>query len=347
MEPVDLRPTARFPSVVEIAGLVFGLVPFAVSTASMSSHTVNGDTTVHYRDWTAVGGGAAAGVCGVAALALLVRTDPAKRLVRVAAGCALLALAALQILRGFGVLGVSPPATTTSPWERTTIAQEARIEPPAVDVEAPTRQLFAAWREGRIKEIHDGAHPKFRESVPIAVIAEIHESTTESFGKLEKLADKLDTKHEMSTFGVSGKAIYAKTTLDFQVQYQLVDGKPRLTFLHFDLPKDMIDGKPADADRLARQFLDALLAGKVDKSLLEPEIVSKVDAEFDAEVRKLLAKIGTVKSVGEPRATECSTATRCVEVAIVGKKARAVFKAGLGYRITRWRVAEFKLDLAK
>ena len=349
MEPVDLRPTSRFPSFVEIAGLVFGLVPFAVSTASMSSHTVNGEvTSFEYRDWTAVGGGAAAGVCGVAALALLVRTDPAKRLLRVAAGCALLALAALQILRGFGVIGVSQPATSTFTSERTELVQKQQETPPpmpAVDVDKPTIAVFEAWRGGRTKEIHAAAHPTLREAATPARLEDLRAQLEYGYGAFEKVGP-LKTSFEKDTFVLTGTAVYAKATLPVKLEYQLVDGKPLLSYLNFDIPEEVrIKPTPEDADATGRKLLDSLLAGKLDRTLLSPGLLEKVPEDVDAQLAALAKKIGKVKTIGKPKVTECSE--HCLEITVTGAKAKAVFTTELAFQHVRWRATSFNLDLAK
>jgi hypothetical protein len=335
------------PSPFEIAGVAFGLIPLVVTMSSVESETVNGQVTkFEYRDWVAIGGGAAAGVCGLVALALLARTDRAQRLVRVAIAVVLLGLAALQILRGVGMIGVDRPASREVVVTEHVAAGPPEEPMPAVDVDRPTRELFAAWAKGELQQILDAAHPEMRETVPVAKLAVVHGAFTETFGPFQKLGDKLDIGYEQSTFSITGTAIHAKDTLPFKIQYRVVDGKPLLTFLHFDLPKSFPGVPvPAEGDQLARRFLDTLLAGTVDRGLIDPAVVSKVSPELERELRGVLAKLGKVKSIAAPKEREC--AERCLDFAIIGTKSRALFTVDLVYQVTRWRVGAFNLDLVK
>ena len=90
-----------------IAGAIAGAVPFVVSMASYSARWENGAVVEStYRDWIAVGGGGAAIVCGIAAIAVFAR---AKETPKLLAAIAIVALGGYQIARGLGVF-FSPPA---------------------------------------------------------------------------------------------------------------------------------------------------------------------------------------------------------------------------------------------
>lgn len=94
-----------------IAGAIAGAVPFAISMANASYSTVNGEVvSATYRDWVAIGGGAAAVICGLAAIAAFAR---ATKLPLAAAGLAVVALGGYQIARGFGAF--YKPDVPTSP----------------------------------------------------------------------------------------------------------------------------------------------------------------------------------------------------------------------------------------
>ena len=352
MQPdgVDLRPSFRFPSAVEIAGAAFGLVPFLVSTASMSSHTVNGEvTSFHYRDWTAIGGGAAAGICALASLALLARTDAAKRLPRIAVAVALAGLAAVQILRGVGMIGVDRAGSSTTTFQ-TEIIQSQRMEPPApmpaVDVDTPTKALFEAWRAKRIEEIHAGAHPSLQKAAAVERFEDLHAQLAYGYGDFERVGP-LAKSYENETFVLKGSAVYAKAPLDLTVEYQLLDGKPRLTYLNFAIPPSLqIKPTNEEAEATARKLLASMLAAKVDATLLDPELIEKLPKDIDAQLVGLTKKIGKVKKLGAVTAKDC-TEGRCLDIEVVGAKSKAVFSTELAFQLVRWRARSFNLNLVK
>jgi len=92
-------------------GLVVGVIPFFVHVSESSSVSVNGHVTAStFRDWVAIGCGGAALVVGAIAVALAVRNKAGGA--RIALAAAAVALGALQLVRGFGLL--EPKADSTS-----------------------------------------------------------------------------------------------------------------------------------------------------------------------------------------------------------------------------------------
>lgn len=84
-----------------IAGAIAGVVPFVMSSATANVSWVNGEVaSVTYRDWTALGCGAGAILCGLAAIAMFAS---AKRAPLVIAGVAIAALGGYQVARGMGM----------------------------------------------------------------------------------------------------------------------------------------------------------------------------------------------------------------------------------------------------
>jgi TPR repeat protein len=130
---VDLRATERRGQrfgVIATGGVV-GLVPFAVSMSEASWSTVNGVVEhATYRDWFAVVGGVAA-----AMLALFGLATSARRAGSIGLGCAVVALGALQIARGFGVFW-SPPAESTSSIEGSSTAPPSDDPATCADADA-------------------------------------------------------------------------------------------------------------------------------------------------------------------------------------------------------------------
>jgi len=88
-----------------IAGAIAGVVPFVISNARGSYSVVNGEVVAAtYRDWIAVGGGTAAVILGLAAIATFARSNKAFA----AAGLAIAALGGYQIARGMGAFWTPP-----------------------------------------------------------------------------------------------------------------------------------------------------------------------------------------------------------------------------------------------
>lgn len=93
-----------------IAGAIAGVVPFVMSSATANVSWVNGEVaSVTYRDWTALGCGVGAILCGLAAIAMFAS---AKRAPLVIAAVAITALGGYQVARGLGLFykPEKPPA---------------------------------------------------------------------------------------------------------------------------------------------------------------------------------------------------------------------------------------------
>ena len=86
-----------------IVGVIAGLVPFFIKISEGSSTTTpEGVTTTSYMDYAAVSGGAVAALAGVVFLVMSLREKPGA--VHYGVSLVLMALGALHLLRGFGVL---------------------------------------------------------------------------------------------------------------------------------------------------------------------------------------------------------------------------------------------------
>lgn len=94
-------PNVRSPERgVLIVGVIAGLLPFVASASKASYSTVNGEVVdLKYSDIVAQAGGAVAVLCGLIALAMVVK---AKKPPMIAAAVAVMALGGFQLARGFG-----------------------------------------------------------------------------------------------------------------------------------------------------------------------------------------------------------------------------------------------------
>ena len=103
----DSTGMVKFPSQVEIAGIVVALLPFICTYTNESTRTVNGVVVEHSKtDYAAIVLGAIAIVLGLyIAVTLLNRTDEFDRTKRYAAIAAIVVIGVAQIVwRGFGMV---------------------------------------------------------------------------------------------------------------------------------------------------------------------------------------------------------------------------------------------------
>ena len=112
------------------AGAIAGAIPFAIHASSSSMASVDGHVTSFvYRDWIAVGGGAAAVALGVATM--LVGRSSLLRMQAILAGIALGALGGYQVASGFGVFAAPAGSSFAS------ASSAADDEPRAPSVATP------------------------------------------------------------------------------------------------------------------------------------------------------------------------------------------------------------------
>ena len=347
---VDLSPTARAPSIIEIAALIAGVVPFAITSYTLATETVNGRTvTWEYRDWLAIACGCMAGAGALVSAIQLRRTEPRKRVLRIAILVGLVALGAVQILRGIGRIGADRPEVVSR--EEATAAVEKNSEgaaKPAIsraDIEAATRRVVAAWAAGNTAEVLEAAHPDLKKELTPQKIDEIRHLPDARFGAFQKLDDKLAIRQENGIYVAAGQATYEKGKLDIAAEFMPVDGKPLLTHLKVDMAD--VTPEPAEAQKVTWRVLDGLLAGKIEDELFHPKLKENLAPDSAKQLAGLRAKIGKVKSIGPPmpRACEDPVSKYCMEQAIVGSKRNATFIAELALGWQGPRLTAFHLNL--
>jgi hypothetical protein len=329
---VDLTPIARIPAPSEIAGFTAVAAPFLISTSSSSSKTVNGELVdFAYRDWFAVGGGAVAIACGIISL-LLLRRRTTNRPARIAIAAVLIALGALHVSRGFGLVGRASSTTITT--------RTVEIAP-AVDVEGPARRVFEAWAAGRVEDIYRDAHPDLRAAVKLIDLQRFHHLIALGFGKLARLGE-LEQRYEDPRFVVTGDASFERGTVTAHVEYVLVDNVPRLVKLDLNIPKALQrEPEPGDADAIARAFLDELLTGRLDRSVLDLRLIANLAADFESELGRVRDEIGEVRAIGEPTVRTCEH--RCLTFQLTGAKRTAKLDIDLEYAVRTWSITSFDL----
>jgi len=350
LQGVDLSPTARVPSIIEIAALIAGVVPFAITSSTLATETVNGRTvTWEYRDWLAIACGCMAGVGALVSAIQLRRTEPRKRALRIAILVGLLALGAVQILRGIGRIGADRPEVVSR--EEAMAAVEKNSEAaakPAIgkaDIEAATRRVVAAWAAGKTAEVLEAAHPDLKKELTPQKIDEIRHLPDARFGAFQKLDDKLAIRHENGSYFAAGQATYEKGKLDIAAEFMPVDGKPLLTHLKVDMAD--VTPPPAEADAVARRVLDGLLAGTIHDELFHPKLKENLPDDAGKQLKTLVGNIGKVKSIAAPAPYECKDplSRYCTTQKVVGAKRKATYIAELALGWDGPRLTAFHLNI--
>ena len=128
---------ADLPTKLEIAGLVVGVLTFAISLRKSSVETVGGRVVASsYFDSAAVLGGAIVLLIGLATLVTLVRnTAEIDRIGRFGILLVLVALGSVHLLRGFGIIFSPVPAVGSI---------QASTAPKSLDLIFPTRTRASA-----------------------------------------------------------------------------------------------------------------------------------------------------------------------------------------------------------
>jgi hypothetical protein len=142
---------ADLPTKLEIAGLIIGVLTFAISLRKSSVETVGGRVVASsYFDSAAVLGGAIVLLIGLAALVTLIRnTAEIDRIGRFGILLVLVALGIIHLLRGFGVIFSPVPAvgSTQAPTARTSLdivfPSRTRASASAIPTLAPTVRITA------------------------------------------------------------------------------------------------------------------------------------------------------------------------------------------------------------
>jgi hypothetical protein len=337
----------RVPSTIEIVGIIAGAIPFAVSMASSRVEWEEGQiTSFVYRDPVAIGGGIVAVICGVLAAATLIRrTEPAKKALRTVLCLGLVGLGVFQVLRGFGVAGIDKPdkpATTSVPVSPTPVAPPPTAEPvDEVGARTAVKQLASLWSANKVGELFELSQPSAR-NFDVFDLQVVYDTITGGFGTL-KSTGTLEVKGENGVIHVTGPARFEKDEL--VVKVTLVREGETLLWrgLTFDIPPALRkEAVPADADALARKAVDSLLANKFEKHLYHPRLVDRMNADVEQQLTGLLAKLGTIKKVGQPVEKKCDEA-RCLVYDIVGSRGTATFDVALEYYVRAWRVISWNI----
>jgi hypothetical protein len=228
------------------------------------------------------------------------------------------------------------------------------IDAPAVasdaDVDAAIVQLFDRWKAGKFAEIRDGSHPELKQTLRVDTLQRMHDTMADAAGDLVEV--KPPFTHTTDPNGdavVTGNAVYAKGTLTFKLTMRSVDGRPLLTDFNLTLPKELqVTANPADAEKVAREMLDGLLHGRVKTELVDPAALVNLapPAELDAKLKTVLAKLGTLKSIGPPLQAGCSAA-QCIRYELVGSKETHVAVFEVGFKVRRWLVRSFDIGEPK
>lgn len=338
---------SRVPSTIEIAGLVAAVVPFAVSMASTTMSTTNGEvTSFTYRDPIAIGGGIVAAACGLIALTMLGKTESSKRGLRILIALVLVGGGVFQALRGFGIVGIEKPETSTTSRSVTADYIPPTTEPPAPDmngaVEA-TKKIVELWAANKIGEVYELAQPSARTDFDKFDVQLVYDTFTASFGPIQKLGD-LEVKSDGDLIRVEGPLVFEKIELSIQVELVREGGQLRWRRLTIPISESQRKA-PVDAegDAYARAAAEAILAKKFDASTFHPRLVDRTPPNIVELLEGKLDELGTIKTIGDPVVRECKEA-RCVSFPITGSKKNARFDVDLVYVARVWRVIGWNLS---
>jgi len=348
-------PPRPFPSAIEIIGGLAALVPFFLHLSSSSTSHVNGQAVSFvYRDWVAVGGGAVAALCALAAVTGLPRTAPARRAPRGAAIVVLLGLGVYHLLGGFGLVGPGSAARAAAvgPAPDRTVETAAAPSssvapgPSQADLEAATRHVLDLWRTNAIKQVYDEAHPKFRSAVSLAMTQAIHDDLGMVGGSLLKMGAPLSySGKDRGDLFVKGPAEYEKGAIEFTLTFHLLDAKPLLYGIHFEVPKPMqMVGNADDAVKIARRMLDALLQDKLLLDAVHPDLPARLGppAEFELKLKTVLDQIGKVRAVKLTNQHECNG--QCLAYDLAGAKSTGTATFEVEWAFAHWRIRAFDVS---
>jgi hypothetical protein len=228
------------------------------------------------------------------------------------------------------------------------------IDAPAVasdaDVDAAVGHLFEQWKAGKFAEIRDGSHPELKQTLRVDTLQRMHDTMADAAGDFVEVRPPFTHTAEANGDAVvTGNAVYTRGTLTFKLTMRAVSGRPLLTDFNLTLPKELqVTANPADAEKVARQMLDGLLHAKVKTELVDPAALVNLapPAELEAKLKAVLAKLGTIKSVGPPLQAGCSAA-QCIRYELVGSKATHVAVFEVGFKLRKWLVRSFDIGEPK
>ena len=227
---------------------------------------------------------------------------------------------------------------------------DAPVVASEADVDAAVVHLFDQWKAGKFAEIRDGSHPDLKQTLRIDTLQLMHDTMAGVAGDFVKVEPPFT--HTPGPDGdalVSGNATYTRGTLAFKLTMRSVGGKPLLTDFNLTLPTELqVTANPADAEKVARAMLDGLLHGKVKTELVDPAALVNLapPAELEAKLKAVLAKLGTLKSIGRPLQAGCSAA-QCIRYELVGSNSTHVAVFEVGFKVRRWLVRSFDIGEPK
>jgi hypothetical protein len=340
--------SVRFPSAIEITGIVACALPFVISTATTSSQSVNGVvTSFEYRDWFAVAGGGVGIACGLLSAISIGKTAKAKRALRGLLMLLLVAGGGYQVLRGLGKVGIDRPDVSAqaepAPMDPMRDLMDTSVTANASAAVLPLARRFVdQWRAGKVAEIYEEAHAKLKRIYGLGNFQHLYDVMSEAFGTFEKTGE-LTTETQKDSIIVKGPAIFTNGTLELVLTFDPDRGVPRMIAFNLQIPPSLqVAPTDADGDAFGRRVLDSVLQAKFDKSLYHPDMIQMVGDHVEARLATMIGEFGTIKSIGEPEARECSE-TRCITFPIVGSKGKGTFKVDLLYAVRSWRVMLWEL----
>lgn len=230
---------------------------------------------------------------------------------------------------------------------------------PKVDRTAEVKTFFAQWNAAdAVAKIHEGAHPRFRESVKLAELQIFHDDFATLMGPLVSVTSA-ETSRREAPDGVIEDMVFGGIQFEKgAVPYEIVfaedaDGKTlRLVNLKMEVPKQY---KPepdrARARTVAKSAAEALLAGNFDAldALCLPRIRGGRTPDDTKKLVGLINELGGGVRLEIVTDEACGDIQHCIDYHAVGAKSGATITFKVSAPMGTWRVNDwnFAMDDAR
>jgi hypothetical protein len=224
-------------------------------------------------------------------------------------------------------------------------AKVGKLAPPRkVNVDPAMNTVLAQWRDGKLKEIHDAAHPDLQKVAPLSTYEQLAKVFASNAGKLVKIGKPV---YSYGNFGwvATVPLTYEKHAAEAVLVFRLVDGKPRLYGFNQGLTDDVDkEGLLVDAPKAARKLLDLILANKL--AQVEPMMywdlanTFRANKAFAPKLKELVAKYGKLTEIFNS-GTEARGGTFKIAFTLTGTNGKGEAHIELTRVVGQWMMSDF------